>query len=573
MLTIGIVLLIQHTTGSYGIAGAVSATAGVSMAVFAPQSGKLADRFGQAAVLVPGVLTHTASISLLIALALTGAPLWTLFVAAVPAGASVPQVGPMVRARWAALLGDGPPHDETPDAIGTAAGTEAARRAEGADDAEATGGARAAGSTGAANGAETPSGTRPPAAVGPPNGAGGTAGTPAPAGDSGSPSSAHAVGATGAAHRAAAPATTSGPAPVGAPGGDGTPAGAATPGTPEAAAGRGRSPLLTTAAAFESVTDEFTFVIGPVLATALCTGLHPAAGLSAEAVLTLVGGLLFAAQRRTQPVPSHPRTAAVSGATALAGAAPADSRRTGGRRPGRWPTRSRTNPARTRARPAPAGTRPAAPVRATSALGVPGVRVLAVVFLGIGTVFGGLQVSLTAFTEEIGQPGINGVLYGIFAAGNMVAGIVCGALTWRRSPQQRLLVAYPLLTLATSMLWAVHAVPLLGALGLLVGLCIAPALITGYTLVETLVPAHARTEAFTWLTGAVALGQAGAATAAGQLADGFGPSAGFAVPLAGTGLALATLLLLRGHLATASDSRLAGGSARVVGHREAVAVD
>ncbi|MEU0459544.1 hypothetical protein ABZ322_42965, partial [Streptomyces sp. NPDC006129] len=32
------------------------------------------------------------------------APLWAVFVAAVPTGASVPQVGPMVRARWA----DGP---------------------------------------------------------------------------------------------------------------------------------------------------------------------------------------------------------------------------------------------------------------------------------------------------------------------------------------------------------------------------------------------------------------------------------------------------------------------------------
>ena len=49
---------------------------------------------------------------------------------------------------------------------------------------------------------------------------------------------------------------------------------------------------MPTAAAFESVTDEFTFVVGPVLATALCTGVHPAAGLIAEAALTLVGGLL-----------------------------------------------------------------------------------------------------------------------------------------------------------------------------------------------------------------------------------------------------------------------------------------
>jgi MFS family permease len=392
MLTIGIVLLVQHTTGSYGSAGAVAAFTGVSMALFAPQSGKLADRFGQRAVLVPGVLVHTASVSALTALALADAPLWALFAAAVPTGASVPQVGPMVRARWAARL-------------------------EG-------------------------------------------------------------------------------------------------------------SPLMSTAAAFESVTDEFTFVVGPVLATALCTGVHPAAGLIAEASLTLAGGLLFAAQRRTQP--PH----------GLAAAGDAD----GG----------------THAR------------QRTSALSIPGVRVLAVAFLGIGSVFGGMQVSLTAFTEEIGNPGANGLLYGLFAAGNMLAGIAVGAIAWKIGPRRRLVAGYAALTVATSLLWSVHSVALLGALGLVVGLCIAPALITGYTLVETLVPATARTEAFTWLTGAVALGQAAAVTVAGRLADGYGASAGFLVPLGGTALALVTLVALRSRLAPRTAARTV---ARVVGHRVPVTVD
>ncbi|MFB7029538.1 MULTISPECIES: MFS transporter [unclassified Streptomyces] len=386
MLTIGIVLLVQHTTGSFGSAGAVAAVTGVSMALFAPQSGKLADRFGQRAVLVPGVLVHTASVSLLVALALAGAPLWALFLAAVPSGASVPQVGPMVRARWAAKL-------------------------------------------------------------------------------------------------------------------DGT-------------------PLMPTAAAFESVTDEFTFVVGPVLATALCTGAHPAAGLIAEAALTLVGGLFFAAQRATQP--AH----------------------------------------------GPAASHAAEPHR--SALSVPGVRVLIVAFLGIGSVFGGMQVSLTAFSEEIGNPGANGLLYGVFAAGNMLAGIAMGAVAWKTGPLRRLILGYAGLTVAASLLWSVHSVLLLGALGLVVGLCIAPALITGYTIVETLIPASARTEAFTWLTGAVALGQAAAVTVAGRLADAHGASTGFLVPLAGTALALTTLVLLRSRLKPREASRVA---ARGVGHRVPVTVD
>ncbi|MFI9616669.1 MFS transporter [Streptomyces sp. NPDC052023] len=385
MLTISIVLLVQHTTGSYGAAGAAAAVTGVSMALFAPWTGRLADRFGQRAVLLPGVLVHALAGLTLTALALADAPLWALFAAAVPTGASVPQIGPMVRARWGVKLQG--------------------------------------------------------------------------------------------------------------------------------------SPLMTTAAAFESVTDELTFVVGPLLATALCTTVDPAAGLVTEAALTLVGGLLFAAQKSTQPT-------VASGGHAR--------------------------------------------VQHASALRIPGVRVLAVAFLGIGSVFGGMQVSLAAFTESIGEPGLNGVLYGTFAAGNMLSGIACGAIAWKAAPQRRLIVGYGALALAAAGLWAAHSVLLLAGLGLLVGMCIAPALITGYTLVENLVPAGARTEAFTWLTGAVALGQAGAVTVAGQLEDRFWGGAGFLVPLGGTALALATLVALRSRLDVRARSRTV---ARGVGHRAPVTVD
>ncbi|MGW1044232.1 MFS transporter [Streptomyces sp. NPDC002547] len=385
MLTLSIVLLVQHTTGSYGAAGAVAAATGVSMALFAPYSGRLADRHGQRAVLLPGVLVHAAAGVSLTALALTHAPLWALFAAAVPTGASVPQIGPMVRARWGVKLQD--------------------------------------------------------------------------------------------------------------------------------------SPLMTTAAAFESVTDELTFVVGPLLATALCTAVDPAAGLLTEATLTLVGGVLFAAQKSTQPsVPAHKH----------------------------------------------------AHVEHVSALRVPGVRVLIATFLGIGSVFGGMQVSLAAFSQSIGEPGLNGVLYGIFAAGNMLSGVVCGAVAWKTAPQRRLVIGYTALALAASGLWTAHSVLVLAGLGLLVGMCIAPSLITGYTLVEGLAPAGARTEAFTWLTGAVALGQAAAVTVAGQLEDRLWDGAGFLVPTAGTVLALATLVSLRSRLTTRPGGRTV---ARGVGHRVPLSVD
>lgn len=278
---------------------------------------------------------------------------------------------------------------------------------------------------------------------------------------------------------------------------------------------------MSTAAAFESVTDELTFVLGPLVATALCTGIGPAAGLVTEAALTLVGGLLFAAQKSTQPE--------------VGGADGAHARE-----------------------------------EHVSALRVPGVRVLIVAFLGVGSVFGGMQVSLAAFTESIGEPGLNGVLYGVFAAGNMLSGLACGAIAWKVAPQRRLLIGYAALALTASGLWAAQSVLVLAGLGLLVGICVAPAIVTGYTLVEGLVPAGARTEAFTWLTGAVALGQALAVTVAGQLEDGFRDGAGFLVPMGGTVLALAVLVALRSRLASRPQGRTV---ARGVGHREPVAVD
>lgn len=152
----------------------------------------------------------------------------------------------------------------------------------------------------------------------------------------------------------------------------------------------------------------------------------------------------------------------------------------------------------------------------------------------------------------------------------MLAGIAMGTVAWKVGPRRRLILGYAGLTVAASLLWTTHSVLLLGALGLVVGLCIAPALITGYTIVETLIPASSRTEAFTWLTGAVALGQAAAVTVAGRLADAHGASTGFLVPMVGTALALATLLALRSRLKPRETSRVA---ARGIGHRVPVAVD
>ncbi|WP_231486771.1 MFS transporter [Candidatus Blastococcus massiliensis] len=104
MLGLGAVLLVEEASGSYGLAGAVSGTLALSFAVAGPQWARAMDRRGQ------GVVLQVAMAALLLTgVAFTlavqvGTPRWSWFLLAALTGASAPNVGSMVRARWAAAL-------------------------------------------------------------------------------------------------------------------------------------------------------------------------------------------------------------------------------------------------------------------------------------------------------------------------------------------------------------------------------------------------------------------------------------------------------------------------------------
>ena len=108
MFGLGTVLLISAITGRYGLAGTVAAAGSIGYAVCAPQAAKLADRFGQHRVLRPLALIFALCTIIFIGCAELRAPVWALVLSGVAAGASMPSLGSMVRARWSALLGDSP---------------------------------------------------------------------------------------------------------------------------------------------------------------------------------------------------------------------------------------------------------------------------------------------------------------------------------------------------------------------------------------------------------------------------------------------------------------------------------
>src|SRR5579872_6615532 len=107
MTSLGIVWLVHARTGSYATAGLVTGGFAVAEAVAGPQLARLADRFGQTRVLPPALLAHAGAVTTLLVLVTAGTPDWLMTAGGVLAGATIPQLGALSAARWAALLRDG----------------------------------------------------------------------------------------------------------------------------------------------------------------------------------------------------------------------------------------------------------------------------------------------------------------------------------------------------------------------------------------------------------------------------------------------------------------------------------
>ncbi|MGF1429020.1 MFS transporter, partial [Kitasatospora sp. LaBMicrA B282] len=104
---LSLMLGLTGATGSYAVAGAAMALFGLAGSVLAPVRGALVDRFGARRVLPP---LAAGCAALLIGLAVVGGrpgtPVWLLLGSAAAAGAVAPPLGPVVRARWGALIGE-----------------------------------------------------------------------------------------------------------------------------------------------------------------------------------------------------------------------------------------------------------------------------------------------------------------------------------------------------------------------------------------------------------------------------------------------------------------------------------
>ena len=237
---------------------------------------------------------------------------------------------------------------------------------------------------------------------------------------------------------------------------------------------------LHAAFSLESTLDELTFVIGPVLATALSVGVHPAAGLIAPVVLSIVGAQLFYSQRSTEP-PVPPR--------------PADG---------------------------------SAPARRRFIMLTPGVGSVVAVNLLIGCVFGSIDVSVVAAATTWGVRSASGTVLAVFSFASGVAGFVYGARAWKSPLPGRFVAGVVALFLSAAGLLFAHSELVLVGVGLLVGATVAPTLINGNTLIEGMVPRERLTEGLSWMGTGLGIGVAVGSSVAGPVIDATGYTGGFA---------------------------------------------
>ncbi|MCH1866637.1 MFS transporter [Nocardioides sp. CFH 31398] len=240
------------------------------------------------------------------------------------------------------------------------------------------------------------------------------------------------------------------------------------------------SEKVQTAFALEAVADEVVFILGPVVVTLLATTVDPVAGLAVAVVSGVAGTLALAAQRGTQPPPTP---------------------------------RGRRAPEDTVAAPMPWDA----------------VVPLTVVCLSLGGLFGSVEVITVAYAEEAGVPAAAGPLLAAFAAGSLLAGVVVGAVTWRRGPEHRLRWGMGVLTAAMLPLTVVGPVWLMAVVLLLGGFAISPTLISAMSLAEAVVPSSRLTEGIAILSTGISAGLAPGAALGGLAVDAYGASLAFGV--------------------------------------------
>jgi MFS family permease len=257
----------------------------------------------------------------------------------------------------------------------------------------------------------------------------------------------------------------------------------------------------TTGAAYEALSLELSFILGPGLAGGFALAGHSAAGLAASTTIMIVGTLGFL------------RTALVR----------------------RWP---------------PASAPASAPLDSAKSRGPLGLlrhgalRALVTASAGLGLCLGGVEVAIPAAMRAQGSPGLGGLLLSGWTITSILFAIPYGARPLPKAIENRV----PALLAGFALLVAVTALPR-SPLGITLAVLLAGCLIavqpTTHSLaLQTAVPRDEIAEGFAWIITSMTLGAAAGQAISGQIVELVGPRPALAA-VGALGLLIAAAVTLQ----------------------------
>lgn len=252
-------------------------------------------------------------------------------------------------------------------------------------------------------------------------------------------------------------------------------------------------PIRHAAYAYEAISMEVFFILGPAIAGVLVAAPWAGIGVVIGAIAMAIGGVGFAlspAVRDVRPAPN-------------------DSAR-----------------------------------ELLGALASPGMRTVALAALGFGVTVGFVEVAVPAAATQAGHAPLGGLMLALWSLTSVVFGLFYALRPWPRPMHLRL----PVLLGVFALLVAPMAIPssLLGLTVtlLIAGMWITPQATAHSTAIELVAPRGTATEAFGWVVTAVTLGLAAGQSISGYLVEHVGLGASF-LASSGAGLLIAFLVWLR----------------------------
>ncbi|GLW95493.1 MFS transporter [Actinokineospora globicatena] len=266
-------------------------------------------------------------------------------------------------------------------------------------------------------------------------------------------------------------------------------------------------PVRDAALAYEAISMEVFFILGPAISGLLIALPWPGTGLAVAAVSMIVGSVWFA----LVPTIRLHRPEPVEHTSGLLGP-----------------------------------------------LSFPGMRTLAIAAMGFGVLLGFIEVAVPAAATAAGNTPAGGLLLGLLSISSVLFGVIYGIRPWPKAMNLRLsallaafAVLVAVLAIPTTLVWLAVAL-------LLVGTMVTPQATTHSAAIDLVAPPSAATEAFGWIITAVTLGLALGQLVSGQLVEHVGIWSSYLVAT-GVGLVFAAIVYAR--RATVGDRQAASPQA------------